>query len=324
MLVILLLCHITAAPVAKRVYVGVYAGNKMKDLGDLSAVKSFERDAGKNVAIIHIFQAWGTPDGMNRFDPNAMTAIREHGSLPLLTWAPRAPREAVNQPEFALRNIIDGKFDDYITQYALDIKRWGHPLFLRFAHEMNGTWYPWSESVNGNRPGDYVKAWRHVHDIFKHHEVTNVTWVWCPSRKGTKPQKLRALYPGDQYVDWLGMDGYNDTRQKRWQTMEEIFGDLYRELNEMSAKPMMIVEFSTTEKGGSKAGWIVQAFHEIIPGRFPRIGAVVWFNRRFSPELDWRIELSPSARKAFEDAVASPIYLDNRFGSINESPIPEQ
>lgn len=321
-IIFILLCIAVPASAASGIYLGVFDNDKKKDLGDLSAVEKFEQDAGKKVAIIHIFQAWGAPDGKNQFDPEAMTAIRKHGSIPLLTWAPRSPHKNENQPEFALRNIIDGKFDNYITRYALEIKAWNHPLFLRFAHEMNGTWYPWSENVNGNHPGEYAKAWRHVHDIFKHNQVTNVTWVWCPSRKKTSPQKLRALYPGDEYVDWLGMDGYNDTRKKAWQSLEEIFGDLYGELNKISSKPVMIAEFSSMEKGGNKAHWITNALNAIVPEHFPHVLAIVWLNHKFSDELDWRIESSLSAQKAFAESAALPIYIDNRFDSINNSPIP--
>ncbi|MBF0474734.1 MAG: hypothetical protein HQK59_02705 [Deltaproteobacteria bacterium] len=320
--VILVLCCAIPASGAGKIYLGVFDNDKEKSLSDLSGVKKFEQDAGKKVAIIHVFQAWGALDGRNQFDSNAMDMIRKHGSIPLLTWAPRALHKKENQPEFALRNIIDGKFDDYITKYALDIKAWDHPLFLRFAHEMNGTWYPWSETVNGNHTGEYVQAWRHVHDIFSREHVRNVTWVWCPSRKQTNPQKLHNLYPGDEYVDWLGMDGFNDTRKRPWQSLEALFGDIYRELTNISAKPVMIAEFASMEDGGNKARWIRRALNVTIPERFPHVFAVVWLNHKFSPELDWRIESSTTAQQAFAEAVSSPSYIGNNFHSISTSPVP--
>lgn len=318
----ILLCMAVPASAASMIYLGVFVNDKAKDLGDFSGVEQFEQDAGKNVAIIHVFQAWGAPDGKNQFDPAAMTAIREHGSIPLLTWAPRRLHRNENQPAFALRNIIEGKFDDYITKYALDIRNWGHPLFLRFAHEMNGTWYPWSEKVNGNHPGEYVKAWRHVHNIFTRNQVTNVTWVWCPSRKFINPRKLRELYPGDRYVDWMGMDGYNDTRNSAWESLAQIFGGLYGELTAMSSKPIMIAEFASLEKGGNKAQWITRALDQTVPDRLPHVYAIVWLNHKFGNDLDWRIESSPAAQEAFKEAVDSPIYLGNGFDSIDNSPIP--
>ncbi|MBF0523947.1 MAG: hypothetical protein HQK56_02485 [Deltaproteobacteria bacterium] len=320
--VIVLLCFAVPASGASKIYLGVFDNDKEKSLSDLSGVKEFERDAGKKVAIIHVFQAWGALDGKNQFDSKAMNVIRSHGSIPLLSWAPRALHRKENQPEFALRNIIESKFDDYITRYARDIKAWNHPLFLRFAHEMNGTWYPWSEEVNGNRTGEYVRAWRHVHRIFSREGVLNVTWVWCPSRKKAASQNLHKLYPGDEYVDWLGMDGFNDTRERPWRSLETLFEDIYREITKISDKPVMIAEFSSLEEGGSKARWIRRALNVTIPERFPHVGAVVWLNHKFSSELDWRIESSATAQKAFAEAVSSPIYIGNSLQLISISPIP--
>src|SRR6266496_1414193 len=73
---------------------------------------------------------------------------------------------------------------------------------------MNGNWNPWSEQVNGNKSGQFVLAWRHVHDIFTAQGVTNVTWVWSPNIDFSNSVPLRKLYPGNSYVDWIAMDGY--------------------------------------------------------------------------------------------------------------------
>ena len=76
--------------------------------------------------------------------------------------------------------MIAGTYDAYIREFAEGARDWGHPFFLRFNWEMNGDWFPWAERVNGNQPGEYVAAWRHVHDIFTAVGATNATWVWCP------------------------------------------------------------------------------------------------------------------------------------------------
>lgn len=316
-------CLAVPAIGANEIYFGVFDHDKMKPFGDLTGVAAFEQDAGKQVAIVHVFQGWGGSEEKRQFNFDAMDAIRRHGSIPLLTWAPRAPDQNESQPAFALHHIIDGEFDEYIVEFAKAVKRWNHPLFLRFAHEMNGDWYPWAEKVNGNGTGEYVRAWRHVHDIFSREQVANVTWVWSPSCvMKTKLQKLRELYPGDEYVDWLAMDGYNDTRKKDWQSLEDVFGDLYDKITLLSSKPVMIAEFSSMEKGGSKPHWIKRALEESLPKHFQRVHAVVWFNRRFGSELDWRIESSLQAQEAFNAAITSPTYLSNSFGTISVSPIP--
>src|SRR5712691_10381640 len=96
-----------------------------------------------------------------------MENVRGHGSIPMGSREPWGDRRGtVNQPAYSLQNIINGNFDAYITIWARDSKAWGHPYFLRFAAEMNGNWFSFSEGVNGNTPGQFVKAWRHVHDLF--------------------------------------------------------------------------------------------------------------------------------------------------------------
>ena len=76
---------------------------------------------------------------------------------------------------------------------------------------MNGNWQaPYSPGVNGNTASDYINAWRHFHDLTAQAGAANVTWVWCPD---TDPGKIYTpysqLYPGDSYVDWTCLDGYN-------------------------------------------------------------------------------------------------------------------
>ena len=118
---------------------------------------------------------------MTRFPTTPLENVRAYGAIPVFSWnstvEPAEPRPARLQP----RTMIDGRYDSYIREFATKAKEWGHPFFLRFDWEMNGFWFPWSEGVNGNTPGQFVAAWRHVHDIFTAVGATNATWVWCPN-----------------------------------------------------------------------------------------------------------------------------------------------
>ncbi len=174
---------VSARPIQKStlqpsVYYGVHVPGWLQDM---SAVTTFEQDANKSVSIVMWYQGWGLQDGTQNFEPTWMDNVRNHGSIPMVTWEPWLYTQGPNQPTYSLQNIISGKFDAYITQWAQASKAWGHPYFLRFAQEMNGNWYPWSEQVNGNKAGQFVKAWQHVHNIFTQQGVKNVTWVWSPN-----------------------------------------------------------------------------------------------------------------------------------------------
>lgn len=303
---------------SQTVYYGVHVS-----LIDMSLVSSFEANAHKHVAIVMWYQHWGETDGYQYFQPAWMNAVRAHGSIPLVTWDPWDPTLGANQPTYALQNIINGNFDTYIVKWAQASKAWGHPYFLRFAHEMNGNWNPWSEQVNGNKSGQFVLAWRHVHDIFTAQGVTNVTWVWSPNIDFSNSVPLRELYPGDSYVDWIAMDGYNWGNIGAWHTWDSfstLFQQTYNEMLAITSKPMMIGEMASTEQDGNKAAWITDAYTSQIPHNFSRIRAVIWFDQ--DKETDWRIESSFTAQNAFATAIQSGMYTSNWYASLNVSPIP--
>jgi len=73
------------------------------------------------------------------------------GATPLLTWEPWNSAAGVNQPTYRLSAIANGTHDALVRRWATQIKAWGKPLMLRFAHEMNGNWYPWSEASTATR-----------------------------------------------------------------------------------------------------------------------------------------------------------------------------
>ena len=180
---------------------------------------------------------------------------------------------------------------------------------------MNGNWFPWNEGQNGNQSGDFVAAWRHVHDIFSSVGANNVTWVWCPN---VDPEgvlhDLGSLYPGDKYVDWTGLDGYNwgtnPANPDRWRSFNELYESTYHRIVDAiapSSKPMLIGEMGSTEDGGSKADWIEEAL-TAIPTDYTQIHGLLWFDT-YDDGMDWPIETSASSANAFADAIQSPAYV---------------
>ena len=101
------------------------------------------------------------------------------------------------------------------------------------------------------------------HDIFTAQGVTNVTWVWSPNIDFSNSVPLRELYPGDSYVDWVAMDGYNWGNIGAWHTWDSfstLFQQTYDEMLAITSKPMMIGEMASTEQDGNKAAWISDAY----------------------------------------------------------------
>jgi len=301
------------------IYTGVYASSW---LDKLAPITTFEQDAHKSVSIVMWCQDWGLTQGQN-FEPTWMNNVRNHGSIPMISWEPQDYTKGVNQPTFSLQNIISGKLDGYITKWAQDSKAWGHPYFLRFAHEMNGNWYPWSEQVNGNKAGQYVKAWQHVHDIFTKQGVKNVTWVWSPNVESTKTIPLKNLYPGSAYVDWIGMDGYNwgSVNSVGWKSFAQVFQQTHKDIVSVAkGNPLMVAETASAEVGGNKSAWIVDAFTTQLTQAFSDVKVVIWFDE--NKETDWRIESSTTSQYTFVKLIASNRYASNAFGNLSVSPIP--
>ena len=201
-----------------------------------------------------------------------------------------------------LRDIADGSEDSAFTTWATEAKTWGHPFFLRFDFEMNGHWYAWgTRPSNRNTASDYVAAWRHVHQLFTAAGATNVLWVWCPNVDPRRDMtKLSQLYPGNAYVDWTCLDGYN--RNAPWSTFTNVFSNTYhRVLRVAPSKPMMIGEVASTARGGSKPQWIKGMFNALTT-RFRRVHALVWYDKYGSEPghpNDWPVETSRASSAAF-------------------------
>jgi hypothetical protein len=262
------------------------------------------------------------------FPTEGMQTIRQHGAIPFLSWgAQMTPWDSGvptnNTPNITLASVINGSHDAYIHEFAAAAAAWGHPFFLRFNWEMNGDWFAWSESANGNAPGEYVAAWRHVHDIFATAGASNATWTWCPNVDPEgRLQDLASLYPGDAYVDWTCLDGYNwGPTQGGWKSFDALFSATYRQITGAVAplKPMMIGEMGSTEAGGSKAGWIDDALDR-IPESYPQVRGVLWFDK-FDSGMDWPVETSASATAAFSDGVQAPEYRSGPLAETSTGPI---
>jgi beta-mannanase len=248
---------------------------------------------------------------------------RAAGVIPFVSWLTTSSAGSAGLGD---AQIANGSQDPYITQWAQAAKAWGHPFFLRFDWEMNGNWWPWSPGVNGNTAADFVAMWRHVHDIFTKVGATNVTWVWCPNIDPSNAwTSLQSLYPGDAYVDWTCLDGYNG--DDPWTSFHDLYSSTYHEITTTIAptKPMIIGEVASTELGGSKAAWITSMLGD-MPVSFPKVHGFLWYDANTvgqNNRSDWPIESSSSAQSAFAGGIANSVYASNTFANTGVgSPVP--
>lgn len=297
--------HVTRRLVARKAHVpietcmlGIY---KPELPYSFRLLHELEDSLDRRFTLVSFYQAWGSgPE--HRFQPILMDNIVENGRVPVLTWEPWVSGfagdslEPMPEREWrCLRDIADGVYDFHIARWARAAVAWGHPFFLRFAHEMTNPQYPWSPA-NGNTPRDYREAWWHVHGLFDSLGASNVIWVWCPHGTGVAP-----YYPGDAYVDWVAMDVFNYGEMlfgegRRWLSFDELASPLYAELEPLR-KPIMVAEAGCSDIGGSREVWYREML-EHIRRKFTSVKALVFYDNpsdRTSGrwEIDWSIGERP-------------------------------
>lgn len=275
---------------------GVYIGGATLD----SQWGEFVSDAGKQPALKEVYLYFPSDDfanPSNRPERSLDTMARE-GVTPVITW----------QPQTYVQDIAAGKYDGYIRQVARECKQFGKPVFIRYAHEANGAWYNWSQY-----PDAVKSSSQRIYKIFQEEGATNVAFVWCPNFDSSGKNNWLQYYPGDNYVDWVGVDFYNWAKWPR--TFDAMVKDVYMEF--ASRKPIMIGETASAENftpapgfnnpaTQNKSQWITDMF-TAMNTKYPRIKAFIWFD--ITKEDNWKIRSSQSSLQAFRAGVANPRYL---------------
>lgn len=291
------------------VYLGVSVHQwSSEDL--LANLAQYQREAGKNAALVMYWRDWAAG---GQIEPDVMQAIYGQGSVPVISWSPGC-WSCSDQSAYSLDHVLAGDFDGYIRSFAGSLAAYKRPVLLRFGPEMNGCWDTYS-----CQPSKFVAVWRHIHDLFAAQGATNVQWVWCPNIDWDGHHPFAAYYPGNAYVNWLGLDGYNKAWSS-WQRFDQIIGSSMKELTAINGSlPVMVGETASsdatpaeTQRGQTKAAWITDTYSRAI-GQYASIRAVVWFDQDKSSEehcpCNWQVDSSQTAMSAFATAVAAPQYL---------------
>lgn len=209
--------------------------------------------------------------------------------------------------DYRLKQIANGYYDDDIKRWARELRDNGRPVILRPLHEFNGDWYPWGVYTKKNSIDDFIPAWRHIVYIFDTEGADNVQFELCYNRKtwgnGSKDHTFATFYPGDNYVDIVGIDGFN--RPHTWSTFDDIYREPYNQLVNITEKPIWIQEMASTSIGGNKTEWIIDAFDKIAT-EYPRVESVTWFQEfKVDQEgivCDWTLS-SMQDINAFRDGI---------------------
>lgn len=255
---------------------GAYVGDSTVD------IDTFENLVGKEVDMRSVF--YGFEDG---FPMRYLSTIGTQGKTLLIFW----------ESSFGYDSINNGSKDTIIRKFALDAKAYGYPVILAPFHEMNGNWSPWSGTLNNNTPEKFVTAWRRIHSLFE--GVTNVKFalvynsVSIPNISGNQ---FKDYYPGDSYVDYVGLDGFNFGYP--WMSFKSIFDAPLKQIA-LYNKPIYIFSMGSVP-GVDKALWIsdalgVQVYNYPIEGW-------VWFNQN-GHDGNWLVNSDPASLEAFKKVI---------------------
>ena len=309
-------------------YTGAYLDfGEAEDDVTFEQIEAFEETVGKHLAIVASSSYWGE----QTFPQHNLEVINRHGSIPLLYWSPwDKPYEQERGPDrFSLDSIVAGKWDSYIDNWAAQAKAFGHPFFVAWGLEMNGTWFPWSGSFYGGGrelskdlfagPELFKAAYRRVVDRVRAAGAKNIIWLFHVNNYSyplDEWNEVKRYYPGDDYVDWLAMSAYGKQfRRDPWISASDTLTYAYDDLCAVSPnKPIMLAEWGIGEfpDSGDKAQWIEEAFG-IMKSRFPRLKAAVFWSERWQNDdgtfSNLRVTSSPQSIEAYRKGVADPYWI---------------
>ncbi len=314
---------------------GVYAGAYV-DFGEgeaqvtYDALTAFERLTGKPLAVVAFGNFWGD----RAFPEKTVRIVAGYGAVPLLFWSPwdKPYSEARGPDRFGLRDILAGKWDKYIDDWADAARQYGKPLLVAWGLEMNGTWFPWSGKFYGGGkvigrkdgrnvyegPELYKQTYRYVVDRVRARKATNILWGFHANNFSSPRaawNRMGSYYPGPQYVDWLGLSVYGKmARSEGWAEFGDMMAEPYAEICKLDAeKPVFVAEWGVGEyPPGDKAGFIAAALRD-LPRKYPRVRLAVYWHERWENKdgsfSNLRVNSSPEALQAYREGIASPLWL---------------
>lgn len=228
--------------------------------------------------------------------------------------------EIALEPRNGLNEVRD---DAALHNYARMMAAFKRPIFLRFASEMNGSWTPYHSD-----PALYRKTFRMVHDVMAR-LAPNVVMVWCVSNE--PHQNIDAYYPGDDAVDWVGVNFYsvlhhnNDPGKPADQESPLAMLDyVYRKY--ARRKPIAICEYGASHQeklrlDADRSDWAATKLTELLtalPQRYPRVKLVGLFNVNTMQQgfqsaggraNNFCFTDSPAVSQALQRALATDYYL---------------
>ena len=213
--------------------------------------------------------------------------------------------------------IYRGELDEELRAWARAAADFGHPFLFRLNNEMNSDWTSYGGVVNMGDPQIFIAVWQRIYQIFQEEGVDNCIWIFNPHDRQAPPSSWNnslAYYPGNEYVQLIGVTGYNNgtyytQNAEEWREFDEIYDPIWEEYSpRFSSFPWIITEFASSGIGGDKVAWIENMFDHI--GDYPNIRIAVWFSHadfdeanNNTPARTYWLDETPETLEAFRQGL---------------------
>lgn len=267
---------------------------------------------GHRPGWVVVFEQWPEDSARAEWE-GLLTSVRHShalGAVAVVTWEPMYYRAADGaEVIITAERVLGGEYDGYIDEFARRLAALEGPVVVRLMHEMNLARYHWgvpAEAYDARAPGVYQALWRYIVGRVRAglgEAAARVDFAFCPNAEsvpgpgnstGHDWNTMAAYYPGEEWVDLVGVDGYNwgDTQtperhgwRSHWRSLPDILGPAVRELRQLApGKPVHVFETASAPTGGDKAQWLREAAAAAQVWDLP---ALVWFEA--DKEIDWRL-----------------------------------
>lgn len=284
---------------------GLFPANPVKKLKYINSFIKFSEDE-TNIA--------------NKLPGNEVSEFLQRGYTPILTWeAMFSHLSRLDAAQPRLINFMKGEFDSYIDAFGDKLRSYDDTIIIRFMHEFEGDWYPWSIVENDQDPNLYISVFRKVVDRIRARGASKVKWMWCVNGPSYSPVTaynwIVGAYPGDAYVDIVACENFNSPVPgvPNWRSFRAGLAEPYYYLTKyFPKKPMFICESGCRERyssedpsSQSKAQWIEEMDKE-VQSNFSKVRALIFFGLKKAH--DYRLESSIESLNSIETNIWNDDY----------------
>jgi hypothetical protein len=298
-------------PAGDAVYHGASVPKTWEDVGLRNELDRYKQFAGKKLSVVTWFASTYENGRLTSWKQNYLSnlhRVKKAGAISLIKFSSQDHAYPSTKRIAKTSDIARGVYDAYFNEFADTMKLFGNPVFVSINHEMNGTWYPYSEGFAGSgvTAADFVAAWRRVAGIFKARGASNVAWVWSPNVPDVGPVPFSKYYPGDDVVDWVGVSLYSGNPMSNLRQIYATYS---------SKKPIFVTEWATApEKSQFYSGYPgdakwVSEFFKSLEANYPRVKAISWFQWD-KEDGNYLLQRVPEQVAAYSTAIRKPRYVE--------------